>query len=336
MIMNEMSKDTQNSMLTRTITGIVIAIIGIPCLILGDWFFVALVFFVTTVAVYEMLHVTGKEYPWYIWLTTYIAVYTFVFWVFFQGVYKIAWIDITAPHQFLMADIRISTVGFGFYIAVLLLYSIISRKIDMNDVFYLFAMSLFLGITVQSVLFLRLCPAKLAEIANSSITYASPMETCGLIVYVFAGVFLNDIFAYFTGVLFGKHKMAPVLSPKKTWEGCIGGVVLSTAVTMGMVLIADLCFNYSILEGIIDAEHWYFALIISLVMSISGVIGDLMFSMIKRHYGIKDFGNIFPGHGGVLDRFDSLFIAALLVSIIIGVIFYHPFKEIIPVLMLGL
>ena len=336
MTINEMSKDTQHSMLVRILTGIGIAVIGIPCIILGDWFFIALIFFVTTVAVYEMLHVTGKEYPWYIWLTTYIAVYTFVFWVFFQNVYKIAWIDVNATHQFLMADIRISTVGFGFYIAVLLLYSIISRKIDINDVFYLFAMSIFLGITIQSVLFLRLCPAKLAELANSSIQYGSPVETCGLITYVFAGVFLNDIFAYFIGVLFGKHKMAPVLSPKKTWEGFIGGVVLSTAVTVGLVLVADLVFNYPILEGIIDAEHWYFVVFISAVMAISAVIGDLMFSMIKRHFGIKDFGNIFPGHGGVLDRFDSMFITALLVSIIICLIYYHPFREIIPVLMLGL
>ena len=75
-----------------------------------------------------------------------------------------------------------------------------------------------------------------------------------------------------------------------------------------------------ILEGIIDAEHWYFALFISLVMSISGVIGDLMFSMIKRHYEIKDFGNIFPGHGGVLDRFDSLVFVAFAFILLKGIL----------------
>ena len=90
MTINKVSNDTQVSMKKRIITAIFIALIGIPCLVLGDWFFLALVIFVTGVAVYEMLHITGKQYPWYIWVTTYIAVYTFVFWVFFQKINPIA------------------------------------------------------------------------------------------------------------------------------------------------------------------------------------------------------------------------------------------------------
>ena len=157
------------------------------------------------------------------------------------------------------------------------------------------------------------------------------ISSAALIGYVFAGVFLNDIFAYFVGVLFGKHKMAPIISPKKTWEGFAGGVVFSTIITFAVVLIADLGFNFPILDGIIDAQHWYYVLPISAFISVSAVIGDLMFSLIKRTYNIKDFGNIFPGHGGVLDRFDSLFITALIVAILIIFIAYKPFDSVVNI-----
>ena len=220
-----------------------------------------------------------------------------------------------------MSDIRISTMGFAFYIALLITYSIISHKIDTHDVFYLFSMSLFIGITIQSVMFLRFCPQKLSTEVS---TYSHTYETVALIVYVLAGVMFNDIFAYFVGVLFGKHKMAPIISPKKTWEGFFGGVVLSSVTTVAMVLIADLVFGFPILDGIIDAEHWYYVVLISILMAISAVLGDLMFSLIKRTYNIKDFGNIFPGHGGVLDRFDSTLLTSLLVAIIIIFIYYQP------------
>ena len=85
------------------------------------------------------------------------------------------------------------------------------------------------------------------------------------------------------------------------------------------------------MDGIIDAQHWYYVLPISAFISVSAVIGDLMFSLIKRTYNIKDFGNIFPGHGGVLDRFDSLFITALIVAILIIFIAYKPFDSVVNI-----
>ena len=336
MAINKVSGATQVSMKQRIITGIILALVGVPCVILGDWLFVGLAIFVTIVGVYEMLHITEKKYPWYIWLTTYIFVFTFVFWVFFKKPINDQYIAVYNPNfdffdnRFLMTDIRISTTGFAFYIALLITYSIISHKLDLNDIFYLFSMSLFLGITIQSILFLRFCPAGLPKVISTAFEYDT-ISSAALICYVFAGVFLNDIFAYFVGVLFGKHKMAPIISPKKTWEGFVGGVVFSTIITFAVVLIADLGFNFPILDGIIDAQHWYYVLPISLFISISAVIGDLMFSLIKRTYNIKDFGNIFPGHGGVLDRFDSLFITALIVAILIIFIAYKPFDSVVNI-----
>lgn len=318
MEVNKISTDTQKSIRTRVLTGIVLFAIAVPCIVLGNWFFVVLAAFIAGVSVWEILHVTGKKYPWYVWVTTYIFVYSFTFWVFFQqGTAKYD----PASASFSMWDIRISTMGVAFLIALLFFYSILSEKVDTKDVFFIFTMSLFIGIAIQSILFLRFCPQALAE---EEFLYTSPYATCLLIVYVLLGTCFNDIFAYFVGILFGKHKMAPRVSPKKTWEGFFGGVLLSAVITVGVALLCDLAFHTPILHGILDAEHWYFLILTSLGIGLSSVLGDLMFSLIKRSYNIKDFGNIFPGHGGVLDRFDSLLITSFLITILITFIYYQP------------
>lgn len=108
----------------------------------------------------------------------------------------------------------------------------------------------------------------------------------------------SDTGAYFTGVFFGKHKLAPVISPKKTIEGAIGGVVFCTALT---VLIGYIYNSNNVLQ-----INIYKLIIIAPVFSVIGIIGDLFASYIKRSCNIKDYGKIMPGHGGVLDRFDSL------------------------------
>lgn len=115
---------------------------------------------------------------------------------------------------------------------------------------------------------------------------------------IFIGAWITDIFAYFTGMLFGKHKLCETISPKKTIEGSIGGIVFCA---IGFVLFAFITLNKS-------AELWKYATFaaMGIVISIVSQIGDLSMSLIKRHYGIKDFGKIFPGHGGMLDRFDSI------------------------------
>jgi phosphatidate cytidylyltransferase len=107
----------------------------------------------------------------------------------------------------------------------------------------------------------------------------------------------NDTFAYFTGLAFGKHTMAPKISPKKTWEGFIGSIVFTT-------VAGALAFHY-----ILDAQIWIGALA-GLAVVISGTVGDLIESAIKRDLAIKDMGDLLPGHGGVLDRIDSILFAA--------------------------
>ena len=111
-----------------------------------------------------------------------------------------------------------------------------------------------------------------------------------------------DTCALFAGMFFGRHKLAPVVSPKKTVEGAVGGV-LGGAV---LVLIAALIMNSTLKLGL---PLWA-AVVLGAVGAVLGEIGDLSFSIIKRQTGIKDYGHIFPGHGGVLDRFDSVIFTA--------------------------
>ena len=121
---------------------------------------------------------------------------------------------------------------------------------------------------------------------------------------------LNDTFAYFVGRKFGKHKLAPNISPKKSVEGAIGGILFCdlTAVIIGLI------FHFCVMP---DANINFWALILLGVIDAPvSILGDLSFSLIKRNYGIKDYGSIFPGHGGMLDRFDSIiFTAPVLVAI---------------------
>ncbi len=123
----------------------------------------------------------------------------------------------------------------------------------------------------------------------------------GFCIYLLAIIcpWLCDIFAYFTGVLFGRHKLIPDVSPKKTVEGAIGGTVCGTLLTFLYGLAAARFFVDGSANGLIF-------LIGGFVMCIISQCGDLIASVIKRHYGIKDYGNVFPGHGGVIDRFDSI------------------------------
>lgn len=121
--------------------------------------------------------------------------------------------------------------------------------------------------------------------------------------------FISDSGGYFAGMLFGKNKLAPVLSPKKTREGAVGSLLVTALVMVIYGLIMQFGFKlpYNYLYGIIYG----------LVGSVISIIGDLSFSMIKREVGIKDYGKLFAAHGGVLDRFDSVIFAAPVVEILL-------------------
>ena len=121
--------------------------------------------------------------------------------------------------------------------------------------------------------------------------------------------FIPDSGAYFAGRYFGKHKLAPVISPKKTVEGAIGGAAVSVVGMLLYAFIMDVAFTVEV--------SYTAALIYGILGAGADVFGDLMFSSIKRQTGIKDYGNLIPGHGGILDRFDSMITVAPLAEILL-------------------
>jgi len=127
----------------------------------------------------------------------------------------------------------------------------------------------------------------------------------GIIIGFFLLIWANDTGAYLTGMSFGRHKLWERISPKKTWEGFMGGLIIA-------VLVAWFLSGWL---GVVDRFHW---VMISLMVSVAGTYGDLVESMLKRSTGVKDSGTILPGHGGFLDRFDSAILSFPLVYLFIS------------------
>ncbi len=128
----------------------------------------------------------------------------------------------------------------------------------------------------------------------------------GFVTFLLVAVALSDTGAYFVGRAFGKHKLAPLTSPKKSWEGAVGGVVFAVLAVLVLWLLVR---HFGWQRHYPPAMPWAWALLAA-VLSVVSQLGDLAESMIKREAGVKDAGRFFPGHGGVLDRCDGLLFAA--------------------------
>lgn len=175
----------------------------------------------------------------------------------------------------------LSTMAFPFVVGLFLMLRMIVTKNSFNfdDAGVLFLGVIYIGYGFYS--FYQIREASLA------------LLMFGLLI-----VWITDSGAYMIGRKIGKNKLAPKISPNKTWEGSIGGTVSAIVIVTALFSIFNWLPNYSILELII----------ISLVLSVAGQFGDLIESSYKRLYGVKDSGNVLPGHGGILDRFDSMLI----------------------------
>ncbi len=133
-----------------------------------------------------------------------------------------------------------------------------------------------------------------------------------LLLYPLLGAWGSDVFAYLGGRAFGRHKLAPDISPKKTVEGSVAGFVMAPVILvlytllLDFVIIPDFRFNYGS------------AILLGVASAFCGQIGDLALSSVKRQAGIKDFGKLIPGHGGILDRFDSVLFTAPVVELLLA------------------
>ncbi len=182
--------------------------------------------------------------------------------------------------------------GYGTMLAVVMVYMVLllalavffDEKVKLTDVSQVFVTTLYVVMCFTALLRLRY------------------IENVGQYVYilVFVAAWITDTFAYFVGVFFGKHKLIPKISPKKTVEGSVGGVVFCVIAFVVYGIILRRSFGVEV--------HMAALAVVGLVMSLFSQLGDLIASAIKRTYGIKDYGNVFPGHGGIIDRFDSIMI----------------------------
>lgn len=203
-------------------------------------------------------------------------------------------------------------VLYGIYVLLLMsLMVFFHEKIEFTHASAAFMASLALPFAFS-------CFLRLNNIADwfSGYTHDAGVFFVGL---AFSCSWFTDTFAYVVGVKFGKHKMAPVISPKKSVEGAIGGVVITAAINVLILYFFTIgcrnLYGYELFGE--SAMKFLYIIPISMVLSLVSMLGDLSASVIKRNFGIKDYGKLIPGHGGIMDRFDScIFVAPTLYCIL--------------------
>ena len=198
-------------------------------------------------------------------------------------------------------------IGLGAAVLVPLPWLFFRRKLEgaLVDWALTLSFSIYLGWSMSFFLLLR--GYESGRIPGLNGAWFSLPSGAWWTLLVLLGVWGFDAAAFFTGHYFGRHKLAPRISPNKTWEGAVGGLVLS--------ITAALLFT-SIPLGL----PWYLAILLGLLVGVAAVVGDLAESLIKRQAHVKDSGNIMPGHGGMLDRIDSLLFVVIVVYFFVQVI----------------
>ena len=270
-------------MLTRIITAVVACALLIPVLIFAETPILPIALaLISVIAVYEMLSCIGLKKSLVLSIPLYLIALGLPFLVRY------------APDGLALVRQASMTLAPA---AVLYLFAVLTfshGKYKLADV----------GICFMTVFYIL--------VGLNAILVLHDYESAGKYVYLlaFIGAWVTDTFAYFCGMLFGrggKHKLIPDVSPKKTWEGSIGGVVFC--------ILSMLLYGFIISKIDTHVQVNYLLLAVGgLLVSVVSQIGDLCMSVIKRTYGIKDYGKLFPGHGGVLDRFDSVLAVAVVLS----------------------
>lgn len=131
-----------------------------------------------------------------------------------------------------------------------------------------------------------------------------------LLVFLFCAVWAGDVVALYVGRSLGRHKLAPSISPNKTWEGSIGSIAGSVLVTVGLLELSDQLARWNSVALSYSEDSWWYWLGLAVLVNLAAQVGDLAESALKRSAGVKDSGTLLPGHGGILDRIDALLLAA--------------------------
>ena len=274
-------------MKTRVLTAIVAICVLIPCLIWSDTILFPIACgIVALIALFEITGCIGIRKKFLLSATTFLygivisAIVTYYFIRLKNGpMLHYGIFDYSSITTWIIA----ATFA---YIFLTFCFTMLSMgEIKFSQAAELIAWTLYIMLGIMSIALLR-------------------RQTAGGYLYglIFIGAWMTDTGAYFVGVLFGKHKLIPKVSPKKTVEGAFGGIL---GCIIGFALYGF------IIQSVSGVKVNYVAIVIlATVISVISQFGDLVASYIKRERGIKDFGFIFPGHGGVLDRFDSIIAVA--------------------------
>lgn len=311
----------------RVITALILALILTPVTIINvPWvfnIFQLLVVSMVVISTMEMLAMYEHEKPIKLSIKIVILILTLLTYINLGTLLKP--INPTISHELQLITLNIDPiVVISLVTLVLLACMVFVDEFTGADIGKAFTIIYYVGLGAASITLLRYLGIR-------------------FIVYVALISFVTDIFAYIFGIKFGKHKMAPNISPKKSWEGAIAGSIIATLIASAFAMFYGYIFTpngflgsifnpadsegvylITIFDNFTDIGHrdlWLQALVIVPITffgTIAGQIGDLVASKFKRTYQIKDFGNIMPGHGGILDRFDSImFIGILFLSIFI-------------------
>ncbi|MEE1228911.1 MAG: phosphatidate cytidylyltransferase [Lachnospiraceae bacterium] len=251
----------------RLISGIVLVIIAVITLYFGGFLTLAVVGAISLIGDFELLRVIGKE-------RSALAVMVYSGSIFY---YVLLYMDL---------DEYILPLALLILILILAVYVFTYPKYEAGEIALSYFTFFYVTVMLSYIYRIR-----------------ALNEGVYMIVLVFLAAWGNDTLAYCSGRLFGKHKMSPILSPKKTIEGAVGGIVgaFLLGAIYGLIAKRFIVVPYSVVPA--------FCLTCGVGGAIS-IIGDLAASAIKRNYGIKDYSNLIPGHGGILDRFDSIIVTA--------------------------
>ena len=266
--------------MTKKILGAIILIaIFVPFLIIGELPFTILMSVLSIFGLYELLKVreTKKKFP----LVLKIFAYLLTCYFCLYNTNSIEFIN--------KFDYRVMA-GIIFLFISPIVFINNNEEYNINDALFLIGSVLFIGLSFNLIIITR----------NYDITY---------IIYLLLITTITDTFALFTGMLIGKHKLCPKISPKKTIEGLIGGTIMGT-------FVATIFYN-TIISSTVPLVT---VIMLTFVLCLVGQLGDLVFSSIKRYYDVKDFSNLIPVHGGILDRFDSLIFVVLAFTILIEIL----------------
>ncbi len=269
----------------RVTTGVILAVVLIPLLFIGEaWFYaaVSLLALIASGELFFLMHRSDK--PRYVLFTLWLLTSYGLYWVLLSVYLG------TLVGEWLVLSLFV-------LVATLSMVALFDKSIKVNAV----TQALF------AILFVAVAFSAISMVRSHGVL---------VLVYVLMVAMLTDMFAYFVGISFGKRKLAPTVSPKKSVEGAIGGTVIGVAIA-------------GVFAGVFDVFDVPTTLTLVAVLVIGGIfisvmaqIGDLVASNWKREHDVKDFSNLMPGHGGVLDRFDSSVFAAMglvIVMMILGV-----------------